>query len=484
MDGAEAPERFELGRCLGEGGMGIVYEALDRESGTRVALKTLRHMTADSLARLKREFRAMQDVQHPNLISLGELVSERDRWFFTMELVEGSDVLQYVRGRSVALDEQSPPSESTERATALAPTVPFKRAQSTGAFDEARLRAVLPQLADALCALHAAGLVHRDIKPSNVRVDREGRVVLLDFGLVVDLGADTASMVQMAGTPSYMAPEQAASGKVGAEADWYAFGVLLFEMLTGAVPFVGPPLSVMMRKQMEEPPRPSSVAALVPSDLEALCLELMRFDPAARPAGGAVLRALGAPSGLRPAAAGLSLSSQTQTTPFVGRSAELEVLLEAFRDTRQGRTVTVVVEGESGVGKSALVRRFSEHIAIDHPDLVVLAGRCYERESVPYKAFDEVVDALGRFLGRLGAAEARQLVPTKPMPLVKVFPVLRRVEAIAELSRGEQPALDPFELRGRAFSALRDLLTRLGDRRPLVVIIDDVQWADADSRAL
>jgi serine/threonine protein kinase len=79
MESAPATKRFELGRCLGEGGMGIVYEALDQESGTRVALKTLRHMTADSLTRLKREFRAMQDVEHPNLVSLGELASEDER---------------------------------------------------------------------------------------------------------------------------------------------------------------------------------------------------------------------------------------------------------------------------------------------------------------------------------------------------------------------------------------------------------------------
>jgi serine/threonine protein kinase/tetratricopeptide (TPR) repeat protein len=484
MASAPATKRFELGRCLGEGGMGIVYEALDRESGTRVALKTLRHMTADSLTRLKREFRAMQDVEHPNLVSLGELASEDDRWFFTMELVEGTDVLEHVRPAPFPPEEPPPPSDSTERVIAFTPDVPPTPKPGVTPFDEARLRAVLPQLVDALRALHAAGLVHRDIKPSNVRVDRDGRVVLLDFGLVIDVGADTASMIQMAGTPSYMAPEQAASGRVGPEADWYALGALLFEMLTGVVPFVGPPLSVMMRKQMEEPPLPSSLAEGVPPDLEALCLDLMRFDPTARPTGSAVLRALGVPSSLRRASASYSISSQTQTTPFVGRVTELDVLLTAFRDMARGETVTVVVDGESGVGKSALVRRFAEHVAIEHPDLVVLAGRCYERESVPYKAFDEVVDALARYLGRLGAAEAKPLVPTKPMPLVKVFPVLRRVEAIAELSRGPQPALDPFELRGRAFSALRELLTRLGDRHPLVVVIDDVQWADADSRVL
>src|SRR5215472_11564305 len=106
MTSAATTERFHRLRCLGEGGMGVVYEAIDRERGTRVALKTLRAMTAESLAKLKREFRAMQDLHHPNLVSLGELVSEGDHWFFTMELVAGSEFLDHVRWRP-ALEEAS-----------------------------------------------------------------------------------------------------------------------------------------------------------------------------------------------------------------------------------------------------------------------------------------------------------------------------------------------------------------------------------------
>ena len=91
------PKRFRLLRPLGQGGMGVVYEALDQERGARVAVKTIRDASPAALARFKREFRAVADVQHPNLVSLGELVSEGDRWFFTMELVEGDDFLEYVR---------------------------------------------------------------------------------------------------------------------------------------------------------------------------------------------------------------------------------------------------------------------------------------------------------------------------------------------------------------------------------------------------
>src|SRR6516165_6630796 len=170
MTSAATTERFQRVRCLGEGGMGVVYEAIDRERGTRVALKTLRHMTAEALAKLKREFRAMQDLHHPNLVSLGELVSEGDQCFFTMELVSGIEFLDHVRWRPT-IEEAGPDSHLNERSLPAAPTLTLDpTAPLPPLFDDARLRSALRQLAGALYAMHAAGLVHRDVKSSNVRV--------------------------------------------------------------------------------------------------------------------------------------------------------------------------------------------------------------------------------------------------------------------------------------------------------------------------
>jgi hypothetical protein len=477
----KAPKRFRIGRCLGEGGMGIVYEAFDEERGARVALKTVRDLTPDSLARFKQEFRALADVHHPNLVSLGELVSEGDRWFFTMELVLGTDLLAYVRPDDVIARENAPTMSAAS--FAVAPTVEPVRATGGGTgprFDEGRLRSSLAQLAAGLGAVHDAGLVHRDVKPSNVRVTEDDRVVLLDFGLVTDgAGQRVSADTQFAGTPVYMAPEQAARGVAGPAADWYAFGVLLYEALTGNTPFDGAPLDILMKKQERVPPAPATVAPGIPEDLDTLCVELLRIDPAARPSGERVRRLLGA----APAAAGETRSSATYTAPFVGRAAELEALRDAFRAHARG-AATVLVHGESGVGKSCLVRRFVELLAKDEPDLVMLAGRCFEREAVPYKAFDGIVDALARRLAHQPEATATLFLPTRPAPLLQLFPVLRRVAAFARAAHGPVQAVDPLEIRSRAFAALREMLTRLGDARPLVLAIDDLQWADADSLVL
>jgi serine/threonine protein kinase len=508
------PKRFRIVRRLGEGGMGVVYEAFDEERGARIALKTVRDLGPESLARFKHEFRALADVHHPNLVSLGELGSEGDRWFFTMELVEGTDFTMYVAQAadvsrrdaptvtatniakvSRAAPPNDPPLElaTTARADHASarpapnvergsnrPTAPPPPSTSTPRFDEQKLRSALAQLASALEAIHDAGFIHRDVKPSNVRVTSEGRVVLLDFGLVADASARRSSTeMHMAGTPVYMAPEQATSSTIGPAADWYAVGVLLYEALTGTVPFDGAPLEILMRKQQLEPPAPSASTAGVPPDLDALCTALLRINPAKRPTYAQVMRALGAAHVDK----GVSRSSMTYTPPFVGRAAELETLREAFLAHDRG-AATLLVRGESGVGKSCLVRRFLEALVKTEPSVVVLAGRCFEREAVPYKAFDGVVDALARKLAHLPEAEATLFLPTRAAPLLQLFPVLRRVAAFARAAHGPMLAVDPLEIRSRAFGALRELFTRLGDAHPLVIVIDDLQWADADSLLL
>jgi tetratricopeptide (TPR) repeat protein len=141
----------------------------------------------------------------------------------------------------------------------------------------------------------------------------------------------------------------------------------------------------------------------------------------------------------------------------------------------------MLARGPSGIGKSALLRRFLDELRERHPETVILQGRCYERESVPYKALDAVLDALARHLKRLPEVEAAALLPREASALERLFPVLRRVFEQRPVARA---ALDPAELRRRGAQALRELLARLGDRHPVVVCIDDLQWGDADSAAL
>src|SRR5262245_38408699 len=150
-----------------------------------------------------------------------------------------------------------------------------------GDYDADKLRDAMGQLAEALCALHDAGLVHRDLKPSNVLVEPSGRVVLLDFGFVEpSKGEDVQRSQTIVGTPVYMAPEQALQAEVGPSADWFSFGVILFEALTKQLPHDGETaLAVMLNKQRNDAPRASALAPDVPPQLDAMCAELLRADP-------------------------------------------------------------------------------------------------------------------------------------------------------------------------------------------------------------
>lgn len=475
----EGTDRYELIRLLGAGGMGIVYEVLDRERGERVALKTLNHVSASGIYDLKQEFRSLADVRHPNVVSLYEVVNAGDLWFFTMELVEGTSFLDYVR-------PQPAPDDGDARAPEIGETrgADADGAASQSAFDESRLRHVLAQLVEGVSAIHAATKLHRDLKPSNVLVTREGRVVVLDFGLVQAhaSGTETADTSLernlVVGTPAYMAPEQAAGRRATPASDWYAVGTMLYRALTGALPFAGTLTEVLIRKQSEEPEPPSNGGHAIPGDLERLAMQLLRREPNERPDQLALREALR----LSPAPRASSIPAPREQS-FVGRRRELELLDAALSRSRRGQPQCVFIEARSGLGKTALLNEFAER-ARERRGALVLRGRCYPRESLPYKAFDAIIDALSGWLARLPESAAAELLPRNRRALTSLFPVLQRVPVVEVWDSLAPLPSAPAQRRARAFDALRDLLGRVSDQSPLLLHLDNLEWGDADSAEL
>lgn len=491
-------DRFEVHGELGKGGMGIVYRAFDRELGAEVAVKTLRKADVRDLLRLKQEFRAVADLSHPNLARLYDLVVSAESALFTMEIVDGEPFVDFVR--------------KGERLTRSAHGAPGER-----------LAATVPQLVAGLATIHAAGLLHRDVKPSNVLVTHRGRVVLLDFGLAFAHGGDHS--VDAVGTPHYMSPEQALGRPLTPATDWYGVGVMLFEALTGCLPFDGswPGLITDQQRGLSRPP--SALAPTTPPELDRLVSALLSPDPADRPDGAAILRgfqrasdtldgsfatpAIGwstaglalrtptdlardtitppadattpAPSSVRGESPGLHAEPPT-AAPFVGRDAELELLASASRRVSGDHPVVMRIRGVSGVGKSELVRRFL-HRHVTTRSTLVLRSRCHPHESVPYRAFDQIVDELSRFLARLPRDRALALVPRQADALVQLFPVLASAPALRDAVPSPR-AIEPQERRRQGFAALRELLARLATHQRVVMWIDDLQWGDADSGAL
>jgi eukaryotic-like serine/threonine-protein kinase len=440
--------RFQIRRRIGSGSFGIVYEAFDPVRNKIVAVKALRQVTPDALYRFKREFRSLSHIAERNLVRLYELISEGDQWLVSMELIRGRNFIEYV----------------------LAPDA---------SLDLARLELALPQLAAGLNALHAAGKLHRDVKPSNVLVAEDHRVVLLDFGLVLD--TDRLSTLEAtqasSGTPAYMSPEQAGGEPLGPASDFYSMGVMLYEALTGSVPFKGTYLEVLNAKRAGDVPPPSTAAPNIPRHLDELCRDLLRADPRTRPSGDEIQRRLGGSTPrITPRRAG----------PLIGRDRHLHALRDAFDAVVAGAQTTVCVQGLSGAGKTALIRAFVEQLRDERSDLLVLTGRCYQRESVPYKGVDSLVDALHRYLSRLDPADIDALLPRDIAAAEQLFPVLQDLGDLMRMRRRVVPALagDQQELRRRAFATIRELLVRLADRTTLIIVIDDLQWGDVDSAEL
>jgi eukaryotic-like serine/threonine-protein kinase len=260
---------LSLGRTLGRGAFGAVYEAEDSERGD-IAVKVV--PWRDDLAE-----RLASAVVHPNLLRLYEVRRENDTALVLMERIDGTLLLPQVRPR---------PERKAGR-----PTLPLAFGQplqegGLSAFapiDDRGVSILVPALRDLAAALHAmhrAGKVHRDVRPENVMLTRDGRVVLIDFGLVVSPG-ERGSHTEIAGAPAYMAPDEAPT----AASDWYSFGVLIFEALTGALPFAGTAQEVIVRKQTVSAPSPSFVVNLPPSAkaLDELCVRLLRRVPSLRP---------------------------------------------------------------------------------------------------------------------------------------------------------------------------------------------------------
>lgn len=444
---------YRVIRRIGRGGMGAVYEAIDA-AGEVVALKTLRGFSPAMLYHLKNEFRALAGVTHPNLVGLDRLYVSGTQAYFTMELVDGRDLVRYVRGE---ISEEVLSLELIDR-----------------------LRGVLPQLVDAVAALHRAGKLHRDLKPSNVLVTEAGRAVVLDFGLVRDLSevsALSSSNEAFVGTPAYMAPELAAGDSLSEDGDWYAVGVMIYESLVGLLPFGGDGFQVLLEKCRGQAPRVEDQVSGVPVDLAVLCNRLLSRDPAERPSLAEIRECVGEPPPPE-------ILQAPAIKSMIGRDRQLTALRSALdRVLDSGGPIVACISGESGIGKSALLQCFIEGAQRSH-DARILAGRCYTSESVPFRALDPLIDGLTRVLVELEPEEAAALVPAESWALVRLFPVLGRIAAFAEGGDSSARASDAAEIQRRAIAALRRLLSDLSATRPLLMVIDDLQWSDDDSAVL
>jgi serine/threonine protein kinase len=280
--------RYHIVSKLGEGGMSVVYLARDEVLDRPVALKVARAPLAGgerARERFRREVRAASSVRHPCLVPIHDAGEEDGRPWLAMEHIEGATLAEVV-DRLRALGRPPGTLESADFARAVGSTGPGERGSAWGRTYVESVCRIVVDVADAMQALHDAGILHRDVKPANILVRPDGRALLFDLGLahLDELPALTRTG-EFAGTPAYVAPEQVVHGAAKAEvaSDVYSLGVTLYELLTLRRPFEAASAVELWRSiTRDEPPLPRRFHASLARDLETICLATLEKDPRRR----------------------------------------------------------------------------------------------------------------------------------------------------------------------------------------------------------
>jgi eukaryotic-like serine/threonine-protein kinase len=441
---------------LGRGGMGVVYRGRHDETDVVAAVKTIRVPSEALLASLRREIHALSRLRHPDVVRVFDQGVDDGLPWYAMELVEGTSLRSHSLG---------------------------------GALD--RLASVLT-LVRRLCAplafLHGEGIVHLDLKPDNVLVTGAGRPMLVDFGLASLFagaeGRDALEVAQKGGTLAYMAPEQIRGDPVDARADIYALGCVLYELLTERPPFLGRTADHFVGLHLTATPvPPSELVPGLPPALDALVLSLLAKRPSDRighaDAVADALARLGAedvpsPEEPRPRA-------YLYRAHFAGRESAMAEATSRLARLARGEGGLLLVEGESGVGKTRLALEIAR--AATQAAARVLTGECppptpgvHDTGGGPLEALRRPLQAIADRCRERGRHETDRLLGPRGKLLALYEPALDGLP-------GQDAYPNPVELgaaasRLRLFSYLAETFAALAAARPFVLILDDLQWAD------
>jgi hypothetical protein len=451
----EVAGRYRIERFLGRGGRKNVFLARDAQAADRevaVAIFDTEGVEETVLARARREAQAMAKLgEHPHIVSVLDSGEEAGVPFIVSEYMPAGDVGSLL---------ESSPGRRLDTGQALGIAIDVCR---------------------ALEHAHARGIVHRDLKPANVWLDAAGAARLGDFGLATtDRRSRAAVEGMLVGTVAYLPPEQALGRSSDARADLYSLGAMLYEMLTGEPPFPGDDAVAIISQHLNAAPvAPSRHRAELPTSLDEPILRLLAKAPDDRPEGAAAARrALEAAAKAPPEEFPAPDESENPLEGlaggvFVGRERELEEMRALLEDALGGRGHLLLLTGEPGIGKTRTAEELATYAQVRGAQ--VHWGRCHEADGAPaYWPWSEAIRSYVRNADPVGLAWQ---LGREAADVAQIVPELREVVGDIE----EPPELEPEQARFRLFDSVGTFLRGASESRPLVVILDDLHWADEPS---
>jgi serine/threonine protein kinase/predicted ATPase len=502
--GSTFASRYQIVEELGKGGMGRVYKVNDTELKENVALKLLKKEIGSdekTIERFRNELKIARRVSHKHVCRMHDIGRADETYFITMEFVEGEDLRSLIR--------------------------------KEGNLTDNRAISITKQVCEGLAEAHRLGVVHRDLKPQNIMIEKEGHAKIMDFGISHSLEAKGLTQTGMIiGTPNYMSPEQAAGEDTDQRSDIYSLGVILYEMVTGTVPFKGESaLSIALKHKTEEPTNPREFNDQISEQLIAAILKCMEKDRESRyqsaeelllelrniEAGMPIVAALRKPQ--IPAFLVEGAKELEEIRPvFVAREQELEKLSRFLEISLSKKGRVAFVTGEAGSGKTALIQEFAHRAQEEYSDLIVAAGKCNAHTGIgdPYLPFREALGMLSGEVedrwaaGSLSKDQATRLwnllhltvqaiVETGP-DLIDTFisgaELVSRAKAYSSQRTNwvgkleklvERKTLLPPDAmlqQSNLFQQYSRVLLTAAREQPLLLVLDDLQWADAGSISL
>ena len=470
MIGQTLSNRYEIKAELGRGGMGVVYRAHDPLLNREVAIKLIPPtlLSPESEQRFQREAQLVAQMDHHSIVPIFDFGKHEGSLFFVMPVVQGTNLRWFQREGTLTLGE---------------------------------VIDIGIQVSEALEYSHSRGVIHRDIKPENIMVVREDasriRVRIMDFGLA--RGATESKITKsgtIAGTLSYMSPEQVIGGAVDQRTDIYALGTVLYECVAGEPPYSGELQSILYRIVHEIPQSPRAFGADINEDLETAILYCIAKEPGKRPQ-----RASDVAVALRRCQARINQSDLIKSvvltktmmmprvalSPFIGRETELAELQRRLNVAISGECQFVVLSGEPGVGKTRLLDEIE--LLAKARKLLLLHGRSIEQDGAfPYQGFCEAIQEFFRQRDSTSLPSLIDLSDIAP-DLVSLFPMLTEISDIRAAATGDSklsqvgPSQGP-ENRTQVFELLARTLTRLAGGNPIILFLEDLHAAEISIEAL